>query len=174
LANENIDRLAEAANQLYRLQSQITSAEDHTKGFLSRALSLMKPMFSPNETPTTVRSLEEALMEGLGVMGGSIYALNKKSCAKDKAMKGIIEVLDSAVTYFPDIRNDYGNIMQEGVVKVLLLIATGVKAVHCAKDKDARDILHLHKTAALKDKRLREAETGLIKARELKSAKGKS
>jgi hypothetical protein len=171
LANENIDRLAEAADQLNRLQSQIASAEDHTKVFLSRALSLIKPMISPNETPTTVRSLEEALMEGLGIMGGSICALNKKLCAKDKVLKGIIEVLDSVVTYFPDIRNDYGNIMQEDVVKVLLLIATRIKAIHCAKDKDARDILHLHKAAALKDKKLREAETDLIKARELKGAR---
>jgi hypothetical protein len=96
---------------------------------------------------------------------------NLPSCSHGKAMKEIIEVLYSLVTYFPDIRDDHGIIMQQDVVKVLLIIATGIKAMHCAKDKDTRDILHLHKTVALKDKKLREAETDLIKARELKGAR---
>jgi chromosome segregation ATPase len=104
-------------------------------------------------------------------MTENIHELNEKSCADDKVMKEIIEALDSVVTYFPRIRNDYGNIMQQDVVKVLLLIATGIKAMHYVKDKDAREISHLQKTTALKDKKLREAETDLIKAREFKGAR---
>jgi hypothetical protein len=153
LARENNKGLAEAADQLNRLQSEITSAEDQTNKFLSDALMLMQPMLSPNHIPTTVRSQETAFIQGLMLMTGMIHALNKKLYAEDELMKETIEALDSVITFFPDIKDDYGNILQQDVMTVLLHIATGSKAMHCTGTK------------------LREAEADLIKSRELKGAR---